>query len=218
MSAPTFHVVRFSCQGLPHNAILPHRQHPQQRKHRPDSPQRVCQKRDSKRKNSNAFRFWHDAALVFSRRSSPAAMLDSPLPTRRQGDIRLPSQAASDRDLRSVSRSRAVRLLALPFDKAGCLSYTWQVGVLQRLVRQLARFSRRAEDESNGFLRLAATGWALFSRPNDASGSRSPLRGCPGHDSRFPAHLRSCWPVSRFIQPRPHPYPGCPWIVQCPCG
>ena len=38
--------------------------------------------------------FWHDAALVFSRRSSPAAMLDSPLPTRRQGDIRLPSQSA----------------------------------------------------------------------------------------------------------------------------
>jgi len=38
-------------------------------------------------------------------------MLESPLPTRRQGDIRLPSQAASDRDLRSVSRSRAVRLL-----------------------------------------------------------------------------------------------------------
>ena len=36
-------------------------------------------------------------------------MLESPLPTRRQGDIRLPSQAASDRDLRSVSRSRAVR-------------------------------------------------------------------------------------------------------------
>ena len=56
--------------------------------------------------------FWHDAALVFSRRSSPAAMLDSPLPTRRQGDIRLPSQAASDRDLRSVSRSRAVRFVA----------------------------------------------------------------------------------------------------------
>ena len=94
MSAPTFHVVRFSCQGLPHNDILPHHQHPQQRKHRPDSPQRVCHKRDSKRKNSNAFMFWHDAALVFSRRSSPAAMLDSPLPTRRQGDIRLPSQAA----------------------------------------------------------------------------------------------------------------------------
>ena len=38
-------------------------------------------------------------------------MLESPLPTRRQGDIRLPSQAASDRDLRSVSRSRTVRLL-----------------------------------------------------------------------------------------------------------
>lgn len=90
--------------------------------------------------------------------------------------------------------------------------------LLQRLVRQLARFSRRAEDESNGFLRLAATGWALFSRLNDASGSFRPLRGCPGHDSRFPAHLRSCWRVSRFIQPSPHPYSGCPGIVQCPCG
>ena len=164
--------VRFSCQGLPHNAILPHHQHPQQRKHRPDSPQRVCHKRDAERKNGDIFRFWHDAALVFSRRSFPAAMLDSPLPTRRQGDIRLPSQAASDRNLRSVSRSRAVRLLALPFDKAGCLSYTWQVGVLQRLVRQLARFSRRAEDESNGFLRLAATGWAL--RPGFSQSRQCP--------------------------------------------
>ena len=34
-----------------------------------------------------------------------------------------------------------------------------------------------------------ATGWTLFSRPNDASGSFRPLHGCPGHDSRFPAHL-----------------------------
>ena len=101
--------VRFSCQGLPHNAILPHHQHPQQRKHRPDSPKRVCQKRDAECKNGNIFRFWRDAVLVLSRRSFPAAMLDSPLPTRRQGDIRLPSQAASDRNLRSVSRSRAVR-------------------------------------------------------------------------------------------------------------
>jgi len=43
--------------------------------------------------------------------------------------------------------------------------------LLQRLVRQLARFSRRAEDESNGFLRLAATGWALrpgTPNPNNA--------------------------------------------------
>ena len=76
MSAPTFHVVRFSCQGLPHNAILPQPQHPQQRKHRPDSPKRVCQKRDSECKNGNILRFWHDAVLVFSCRSFPAAMLD----------------------------------------------------------------------------------------------------------------------------------------------
>ena len=34
----------------------------------------------------------------------PSVMLESPTPTRRQGDIRLPSQAASDRDLRSVYR------------------------------------------------------------------------------------------------------------------
>ena len=165
-------------------SILPHHQHPQQRRHRPDSPQRVCQKRDSECKNGNILRFWHDAVLVFSRRSSPAAMLDSPLPTRRQGDIRLPSQAASDRDLRSVSRSRAVRLLALPFDKAGCLSYTWQVGVLQRLVRQLARFSRQAEDESNGFLRLAATGWAL--RPGFSQSRQCPC-GLAGYASN--SHL-----------------------------
>ena len=111
----------------------------------------------------SAFEVIQDAEWLVIVAVFPAVMLDSPLPTRRQGDIRLPSQAASDRNLRSVSRSRAVRLLALPFDKAGCLSYTWQVGVLQRLVRQLARFSRRAEDESNGFLRLAATGWALLS-------------------------------------------------------
>ena len=94
------------------NDILPH---PQQRKHRPDSPQRARQKRDAERKNGNIFRFRHDAVLVFSRRSSPAAMLDSTTPTRRQGDIRLPSQAASDRDLRSVSRSRAVAFAGIAF-------------------------------------------------------------------------------------------------------
>ena len=80
--------------------------------------------------------------------------------------------------------ARAVRLLALPFDKAGCLSYTWQVGVLQRLVRQLARFSRRAEDESNGFLRLAATEWAL--RPGFSQSRQCPC-GCAGYASN--SHL-----------------------------
>ena len=44
--------------------------------------------------------------------------------------------------------------------------------LLQRLVRQLARFSRRAEDESNGFLRLAATGWAL--RPGCSQSRQCP--------------------------------------------
>ena len=57
-------------------SILPQPQHPQQRKHRPDSPQRVRQKRYSECKNGNILRFWHDAVLVFSRRSFPAAMLD----------------------------------------------------------------------------------------------------------------------------------------------
>ena len=47
--------------------------------------------------------------------------------------------------------------------------------LLQRLVRQLARFSRRAEDESNGFLRLAATGWAL--RPGFSQSRQCPC-GC----------------------------------------
>ena len=44
--------------------------------------------------------------------------------------------------------------------------------LLQRLVRQQARFSRRAEDESNGFLRLAATGWAL--RPGFSQSRQCP--------------------------------------------
>ena len=104
--------------------------------------QRVRQNATPSAKNGNIFRFWHDAALVFSRRSSLAAMLDSPLPTRRQGDIRLPSQAASDRDLRSVSRSRAVRLLRrLPLTKPDALSYPWQVGVLA-VGSPATRFSR----------------------------------------------------------------------------
>ena len=151
--------VRFSCQGLPHNDILPHHQHPQQRKHRPDSPQRVCQERNAERKNGNAFRFWHDAVLVFSRRSSPAAMLDSPLPTRRRGDIRLPSQAASDRDLRSVSRSRAVHYVA-----AGDSN---------------TRPSTRSPVELD-----AATGWEL--RPGFSQSRQCPC-GCAGYASK--SHL-----------------------------
>lgn len=59
------------------------------------------------------------------------------------------------------------------------------------------------------------TGWTLFSRLNDASGNFRPLRGCPGHDSRFPAHL--CFagshrdlsslhtPISRHPLDRPMP-------------
>ena len=71
-----------------------------------------------------------------------------------------------------------------------------------------------------------ATGWALFSRLNDASGSFRPLHGCPGHDSRFPAHLRVAGviarlsslvtPISRLSRNRPVPmrlkspvFPGC---------
>lgn len=47
------------------------------------------------------------------------------------------------------------------------------------------------------------TGWTLFSRHNDASGSFRPLRGCPGHDSRFPAHL--CFAGShRDLSQPPH--------------
>ena len=48
-----------------------------------------------------------------------------------------------------------------------------------------------------------ATGWTLFSRLNDASGSFRPLRVCPGHDSRFPAHL--CFAGShRDLSQPPH--------------
>ena len=60
-----------------------------------------------------------------------------------------------------------------------------------------------------------ATGWTLFSRLNDASGSFRPLRGCPGHDSRFPVHLRVAGciarlsslgaPISRLSLNRPMP-------------
>jgi len=61
------------------------------------------------------------------------------------------------------------------------------------------------------------TGWTLFSRPNDASGSFRPLRGCPGHDSQFPAHLCFAGLIATYPAST-HPYPGIPWIVQCPCG
>ena len=48
-----------------------------------------------------------------------------------------------------------------------------------------------------------ATGWTLFSRLNDASGSFRPLRGCPGHDPQFPAHL--CFAGShRDLSQPPH--------------
>ena len=59
----------------------------------------------------SAFEVIQDAEWLVIVAVFPAVMLESPLPTRRQGDIRLPSQAASDRDLRSVSRSRAVRFV-----------------------------------------------------------------------------------------------------------
>ena len=134
-------------------SILPHHQHPQQRKHRPDSPQRVCHKRDSKRKNGDIFRFWHDAVLVFSRRSFPAAMLDHHSPP-------------VGRAISVCRRKRRQIAICGRFpDPVRCV-------LLQRLVRQQARFSRRAEDESNGFLRLAATGWAL--RPGFSQSRQCP--------------------------------------------
>ena len=51
----------------------------------------------------SAFEVLQDAEWLVIVAVFPAVMLESPLPTRRQGDIRLPSQAASDRDLRLVS-------------------------------------------------------------------------------------------------------------------
>ena len=67
----------------------------------------------------SAFEVLQDAEWLVIVAVFPAVMLESPLPTRRQGDIRLPSQAASDRDLRSVSRSRAVRFVAAAGSPAG---------------------------------------------------------------------------------------------------
>ena len=124
-------------------------------------------------------------------------MLESPLPTRRQGDIRLPSQAASDRDLRSVSRSRAVRFVAaLATDNCwldpGCPDpdpdphKAGSGPSLSSPDRYPAYFQFSPVAH---WAHFTATGWALFSRLDDASGSFRPLRGCPGHDPRFPAHL-----------------------------
>ena len=98
-----------SCQGLPHNDILPHHQHPQQR-NTGQIAHSAYAINATQAQNGNIFRFWHDAVLVFSRRSSPAAMLIHHSPPvgraisvcRRKRRIAMCGQ---------FSRSRAVRLL-----------------------------------------------------------------------------------------------------------
>ena len=137
----------------------------------------------------------------------PGRHAQSPLPARQRGDIRLQSQAASDRDLRPGSpvpcgayQARRVFPTRYLFPLTGgsvcCGASLLRVSQGPGWMNQAPCFA-------------SATSWTLFSWPLPHQGRFRPHRGSSGHDSRFPANLRLTGNY-RGGPASSHPYPGGP--------